>query len=167
VRVIVAIVAFRATDGDAPALGGRTPRSLREQWVRPVNSSAFLGSGSQCAGRRARAAAIRFFRHASHPPMHSTSSISLSGMNAAQTRLQGCAFNIANLGTATFRRQQVASSTAASGGVSAASRQAPQPGNAIEADLVETLEAKHAFLANLAVFKTGDRMTGSLLDAMG
>jgi len=99
--------------------------------------------------------------------MLATSSISLSGMNAAQSRLQVGAFNIANLGTATFRRQQVATSTAASGGVSVTVRQVSQPGNAIETDMVGMLEAKHAFLANLAVFKTGDRMMGSLLDALG
>jgi hypothetical protein len=33
--------------------------------------------------------------------------------------------------------------------------------------MVGLLQAKNSFLANLAVFKTGDRMTGSLLDALG
>lgn len=43
--------------------------------------------------------------------------------------------------------------------------QSPQEGHALETDLVGQLAAKSHFLANLAVFKTNDRMMGALLDA--
>lgn len=100
--------------------------------------------------------------------MPSTSAIALSGMNAAQTALQVAAHNVANLATPGYRRQLVVQSDQAGGGASAtALRQAPGAGHALEADLVSGLQAKNAFLANLAVFRAGDRMTGALLDALG
>ena len=99
--------------------------------------------------------------------MSPTSAIALSGMSAAQSSLHASAHNIANLGTAPFRRQQVVQAEQASGGVSASLRQLPHPGNALETDLVSQLQAKNAFLANLAVFRAQDRMAGSLLDAVG
>lgn len=97
-------------------------------------------------------------------PMTSLSAISLSGMNAAQAVLGVSGHNLANLGTSGFRRQLVTQSTAADGGVSTSLTQASQEGNAIESDLVGELVAKNQFLANLAVFKTGDQMMGALLD---
>jgi hypothetical protein len=45
--------------------------------------------------------------------------------------------------------------------------QAAQEGNAIETDVLAQLAAKDSFLANLALFKTNDRMMGALLDATG
>jgi hypothetical protein len=42
-----------------------------------------------------------------------------------------------------------------------------ETGNAMETDMVGLLESKNSFLANLAVFRTGDRMAGALLDAVG
>ncbi len=99
--------------------------------------------------------------------MSSTSAIALSGMSAAQSRLHASAHNIANLGTTPFTRQQVVQAEQAAGGVSTSLRQLPQAGSALEADLVSQLEAKNAFLANLAVFRAQDRMAGSLLDAVG
>ena len=99
--------------------------------------------------------------------MSSTSSIALSGMNAAQTALQVAAHNVANLATPAFRRELVVQATRASGGTSTALRRAQREGNALEADMVAQLQAKHSFLANLAVFRAGDSMTGVLLDALG
>ena len=99
--------------------------------------------------------------------MMSTSAIALSGMNAAQTSLQASAHNIANLGTDGFRRERVVQSTSASGGVETSVSQLAQAGNSLETDVVDELQAKNSFLANLAVFTTSDRMTGSLLDMMG
>jgi flagellar hook protein FlgE len=96
--------------------------------------------------------------------MRSVSAISLSGMSAAQTVLGASAHNIANLATAGFRREQVVQASTASGGVTAALTPAAQPGVALESDLVDQLVAKNLFLANLAMFKTGDRMLGALLD---
>ena len=37
-------------------------------------------------------------------------------------------------------------------------------GSSLESDMVGQLQAKNSFLANLAVFKTSDKMTGALLD---
>lgn len=99
--------------------------------------------------------------------MTSLSAIALGGMHAAQTALGASAHNIANLGTPGSRRQLVVQSTVADGGVAAALRPAGQPGPALERDLVGLLVAKNQFLANLAVFKTGDALMGSLLDATG
>ena len=96
--------------------------------------------------------------------MSSTSAIALSGMNAAQTSLQASAHNIANLGTAGFRRQRVDQAAAADGGVATSLAQEPAAGDSEVADVVGLLQAKNAFLANLAVFRTADRMTGALLD---
>jgi flagellar hook-associated protein FlgK len=99
--------------------------------------------------------------------MSSSSAIALSGMSAARAGLQASAHNIANLGTGGFRRQQVAQGTAPAGGVSVSLSQAAESGNLPETDMVGLLQAKHSFLANLAVFRAGDRMMGSLLDVVG
>jgi len=98
----------------------------------------------------------------------STSSISLSGMNAAQTSLGAAAHNIANLNTPNFRRQQVQQvSEPGAAGVSTSPSQAAEPGNAIETDVVAELQAKNSFLANLTVFRTHDKMMGALLNVFG
>jgi flagellar basal body rod protein FlgF len=98
--------------------------------------------------------------------MLSTSAIALSGMSAAQTSLQASAHNIANLSTDGFRREQVLQTQAASGGVDASLVQAADSGSSLETDVVGLLQAKNSFLANLAVFRAGNRMMGSLLDAV-
>lgn len=99
--------------------------------------------------------------------MSSSSAIALSGMSAARVSLQASAHNIANLNTEGFRRQQVAQSAVPAVGVSASQSQAAQPGNAPATDMVRLLQAKNSFLVNLAVFRTGDRMMGALLDVAG
>ena len=96
--------------------------------------------------------------------MISTSSIALSGMQAAQTQLGAAGHNIANHGTPDFRRQTVQAQAQPAGGVQVSLGRASQPGAALETDVVGLMQAKHGFLANLAVFKTQDRMMGSLLD---
>jgi flagellar hook-associated protein FlgK len=95
--------------------------------------------------------------------MSSLSAIALTGLSAAQTALQASSHNIANLGTANFRRQGVAQSTQSGGGTTARVFTAPELGHNEVADTVGLLEARHAFAANLAVFKTGDQMMGTLL----
>jgi flagellar hook protein FlgE len=97
--------------------------------------------------------------------MSSLSAISLSGMNAAQAAMGSAAHNIANLETAGFRRQEVEQATTSGGGVGTTFSRAAAPGNAPLTDLVDMLTAKDAFLANLAVFRSSDRMAGTLLDA--
>ncbi len=85
-------------------------------------------------------------------------------MTAAQTRLNTSAHNIANAETNPFRRQEVTQIEQQDGGVSAVVRQSTTEGSALETDMVAQLQAKNAFLANLAVFKTSSQMTGALLD---
>lgn len=92
------------------------------------------------------------------------SSIALSGMNAAQTQLNASAHNVANLNTEGFSRQEVSLTQQAEGGVSASVGTASRVGTSLETDVVTQLQAKNAFLANLAVFKTQDRMAGTLMD---
>lgn len=99
--------------------------------------------------------------------MNPLSATSLSGMRTAQAALDVSAHNIANLATPGFRRQQALATDDSGGGVAVALRQASQPGSAIEADMVDQLVAKNNFLANLAVFKTSDRLMGTLLDTAG
>lgn len=96
--------------------------------------------------------------------MASTSSISLSGMNAAQTRLDSAAHNVANTNTVGFRRQEVVQTEQKDGGVSTSLTKASVEGSALETDMVAQLQAKNAFLANLALFKTSNQMAGALLD---
>lgn len=96
--------------------------------------------------------------------MTSLSSIALSGMNAARAVLNSSAHNIANLNTPGFHRQEVHQNAQADGGVEAALTTTGIEGPSLEADVVAQLQAKNAFLANLAVFKASDKMAGALLD---
>ncbi|MBL8339388.1 MAG: flagellar basal body protein [Rhodoferax sp.] len=96
--------------------------------------------------------------------MNSTSSIALSGMQAAQQQLQAAAHNVANVATPGFRRQEVQQRAQPQGGVTTELQRAQAEGAALEADVVAQLQAKNAYLANLSVFKTADRMAGALLD---
>ncbi len=97
--------------------------------------------------------------------MSSISSVALSGMRAAQVSLDSSAHNVANLNTQRFRRQEVTNQEAANGGVNATISKASSEGASLETDMVAQLQAKNAFLANLAVFKTSDKMAGALLSA--
>jgi flagellar hook-associated protein FlgK len=96
--------------------------------------------------------------------MSSLSSIALSGMNAAQTALEASASNVANASTPGYKRREVVNTPQSGGGVTATVRASDQEGTSLEADAVSQLQAKNAFLANLAVFKTGNKLTGALLD---
>ena len=98
----------------------------------------------------------------------SLTSIAASGLQAAQAQLHTAAHNIANTQTGGFRRQSVAQQARpGSAGVDATLMQAARaglPGEALADDVVGQLAAKNAFLANLAVFRTGDQTLGRLLD---
>ena len=96
--------------------------------------------------------------------MASITSIALSGMNAAQTQLNASAHNIANMNTAGFKRQEVTQTAQAQGGVGAAVNTSEVTGSAVLTDVVTQLQAKNAFIANLAVFKTQNKLAGALLD---
>lgn len=96
--------------------------------------------------------------------MPSLSSIASSAMSAAQTALDASASNVANASTPGYRRREVVNAEGTQGGVTATVRRADREGPSLEADVVSQLQAKNAFLANLAVFKTGNTLTGALLD---
>jgi|ERR1035437_1728313 flagellar basal body rod protein FlgG len=96
--------------------------------------------------------------------MTSISSTALSGMNAAQALMDSSANNIANLDTPGYRRQEVVQSAQAGGGVSSTVTKASTVGPSLVTDVVSQLQAKNAFLANLSVFKTSNKMAGALLD---
>jgi len=96
--------------------------------------------------------------------MNTTSAISLSGMQAAQVRLQTSAHNIANGQTEGFRPLEVEQTPNAEGGVTAHVRRSNLVGEDLVTDVVDQLRAKNDFLANLAVFKTSEKMLGSLID---
>lgn len=93
----------------------------------------------------------------------------LSGMRAAQQRLDTSAHNIANLQTPGFQRQ-IAGRTAQTGpgGVNTEQRQAPQAsadGFAhLADDMVEQRMSLYSFAANLKTVETEDKMLGTLLD---
>lgn len=96
--------------------------------------------------------------------MNVISSIALSGMNAAQTRLQTTAHNIANLETPGFKRQEVSQSTVTEGGTLAQVSESAGSSVELETDMVQQLQAKNSYLANLSVFKANNAMLGTLLD---
>ena len=99
-----------------------------------------------------------------NPAMNSLPSIALSGMQAAQAAMNASAHNVANLQTPEFRRKEVLQTERPGGGVDAEIRRVDEEGAALETDLVAQLQAKNAFLANLAVFRTADRLAGAVLD---
>jgi flagellar basal body rod protein FlgG len=94
--------------------------------------------------------------------MASITSIARSGMSAAQTQLNASAHNLANLNTEGFKRQQVTQTAQPGGGVNATVTPTSAPGSALVDDVVAQLQAKNAFMANLTVFKTQDKMAGAL-----
>ncbi len=96
--------------------------------------------------------------------MNSTSSIALSGMQAAQVALQTSAHNVANVASAGYRRQELVQLAQADGGVTAATRVASSEGPALLADVVAQIEAKNVYSASLSMFKAANRLTGVLLD---
>jgi flagellar hook protein FlgE len=98
--------------------------------------------------------------------MNALASTALSGLSAAQSDLQSRAHNLANLGTDGFRRSLPQRSSVDGGGVAASVTRAARPGHALADDMVGQLQARNAFMANLAVFRTGDAMTGTLLDTL-
>lgn len=96
--------------------------------------------------------------------MTSVSNIALSGMKAAQTALDVSAGNVANAQTSGYQRRDTVNIEQPDGGVVATVRVSDQGGSSMEADAVSQLQAKNAFLANLAVFKSSNKLAGALLD---
>ena len=96
--------------------------------------------------------------------MNSISSIALSGLNAAQFRLDAAAHNIANAQTPAFRRQQVVGEALPEGGVTSSVRQADEIGENLAEDIVQTMLAAYMFKANLRTLQTETGLLGALLD---
>lgn len=95
--------------------------------------------------------------------MTSATSTALAGMRSAQSALNGSSQHIANAGTQSFRRQDAAAAAPGKAAdVVAAALSQPQE-STLTQDVVSQLQAKNAFLANLAVFKAADQMAGALL----
>jgi flagellar hook protein FlgE len=96
--------------------------------------------------------------------MNSVSSIAISGMNAASTRLGVAAHNIANAVTPAFRRQQVLQQAQPGGGVSTQVTQMQGIGSNLAADMVQQKVALYSFKANLRTVQVEHEMLGSLID---
>jgi len=96
--------------------------------------------------------------------MNSLTSIALSGLAAATTRMDVAGHNIANASTPAFRRQQVVQQAQAGGGVSVQVTHADAIGGDLAADLVDQKVALYSFKANLRTVQVEDEMLGSLLD---
>ena len=96
--------------------------------------------------------------------MNSLSSISLSGMNAAQTQLSASANNIAKSGSTGYQRQEVVQQADPMGGVGTSTVRSAGEQQALVQDLVQQLQAKNAFFANLAVFRSNNQVIGTLVN---
>jgi flagellar hook protein FlgE len=104
------------------------------------------------------------------PPLSSASAnaIGLSGLRAAQTRLDTSAHNVANAQTPGFQRHHVQQTALpGAGGVQTQvlREDTVQPGDlsTLAQDLVEQRMATYSFAANLKTIETEDRLLGSLL----
>lgn len=102
------------------------------------------------------------------PSGSSAAAIGLSGMRAAQLRLDSHAHNVANVQTPDFRRQ-VTTQTARpdAGGVDAQigrEAEVSPPFDRLAEDLVGQRQSLYGFAANLRTVQAQDRMLGTLLD---
>ncbi|MGC4059690.1 MAG: flagellar basal body protein [Aquabacterium sp.] len=96
--------------------------------------------------------------------MNAISSIAVSGVHAASTRLDVAANNIANAQTPGFQRQVVHQASQETAGVVTSVGKSEEIGPDLAADLVEQMSASYAYKANLRTIQTQEQMMGSLLD---
>lgn len=101
----------------------------------------------------------------------SSSATGLSGLRAAQLRLDVGAHNVANAQTPGFQRQRVVqTANAESGGVTARVEREPQAAGEggdlghLAEDMVNGKMALYSFAASLQVVKTEQDMLGTLFD---
>ncbi len=111
-----------------------------------------------------------------HPPTMSMSitsgssatAIGLSGLRAAQLKLDSHAHNVANVQTPDFKRQVTAQTARPdAGGVDVQvgrEAEASAPFERLGDDLVGQRMSLYSFAANLRTVQTEDRMLGTLLD---
>lgn len=95
--------------------------------------------------------------------MNTISSIASSGMQAASTRLNVSAHNVANADTPNFQRQVVHQSQETAGVVASVGK-SEEIGVDLAAELVEQQAASYAYKANLRTIRTQEELMGSLLD---
>ena len=96
--------------------------------------------------------------------MTALSSIALTGLHAAQTRLAVSGHNVANAMTPGFRAQQVQQQTQPGGGVAISVGRAPVAGVSLAGEQVAQMSAAYAFKANLRSIEVEQAMLGTLLD---
>jgi len=96
--------------------------------------------------------------------MNTISSIAVSGVHAASTRLDVSAHNIANAQTPNFHRQVVHQQSQETAGVMTSVGKAEEVGPDVAADLVEQMQASYSYKANLRTIQTQEQMVGSILD---
>ena len=96
--------------------------------------------------------------------MNTISSIAVSGANAASTRLDVAAHNIANAQTPGFQRQVVHQQSQETAGVVTTIGKSDEIGADLAADLSAQMEASYSYKANLKTIQTQDQMLGSILD---
>ena len=98
----------------------------------------------------------------------SASAAALSGLRAAQQRLDSSAHNVANVMTPDFKRQGVAQSAQPGlGGVQTQITRQTTPSDGMDHladDMVEQRVSLYSFKANLQTVQAQDEMLGSLLD---
>jgi flagellar hook protein FlgE len=96
--------------------------------------------------------------------MSAISAIALSGVQAASTRMDVAAHNVANAQTPGFHRQTVQQRSQENKGVLTSVGQEQEVGSDLATDLVEQKAASYQYKANLRSIQTEDQMMGSLLD---
>lgn len=92
----------------------------------------------------------------------------LSSLQAQQTRLANASHNIANAQTPGFRPMRTSLVERPEGGVDAITTRSPAdpPTPDLVADLVETLDAAHAYAASAAALRRTHDTLGSFVDAL-
>ena len=96
--------------------------------------------------------------------MNTISSIALSGVHAASTRMDVASHNIANAQTPGFQRQVVHQQSQETAGVMTTVGKSDEVGPDLAADLVAQMEASYNYKANLRTIQTQEQMVGSILD---
>lgn len=103
--------------------------------------------------------------------MLNVSSVAQSGLQAAQARLNASASNVANVSSPGYKpvevqaQAQTQGQNQPTGGVVVRFSRAATEGVSLEKEVVDQMQAKGTYTANLQVLKTADQMMGSLLNA--
>ena len=105
-----------------------------------------------------------FFIPTTFSALSTLSTLSSTGLKAAQTQFQASAQSIARFSLPGAGGNESGPGSAVTGTSAAPSFQRPPKTASLETDLVGLLQAKNAFLVNLTVFKASDEMSGTLLD---